>query len=116
MTEASSGGRHARDDNVNRPGPVPVATSAPDDVQSLQGEIEQTREQLGETIEQLVAKTDVAARARSKAADLVTRMKTQLADARTKAKNGNLKQYRIPLAASAVVVAGCLALIWRRKR
>jgi hypothetical protein len=87
-----------------------------DDARNLQGEIKQTREQLGETIEQLVAKTDVAARARGQAAGFVTRMKRQLADARTKAASGALTQYRMPLAVSAVVIAGCLALIRRRRR
>jgi Protein of unknown function (DUF3618) len=111
MTGATSG-RHARDDSLSQPAAAP----APDEVRSLQVEIGQTREQLGETIEQLVAKTDVAARAKGKAAELVARMKTQLSDARAKAASGDLKRYRMPLAASAVFVAGCLALIWRRRR
>jgi Protein of unknown function (DUF3618)/Putative Actinobacterial Holin-X, holin superfamily III len=43
-------------------------STPPDDVQELQLEIEQTREQLGDTVEQLVAKADVKARAQDKAA------------------------------------------------
>ncbi|HEV3292539.1 MAG TPA: DUF3618 domain-containing protein, partial [Streptosporangiaceae bacterium] len=45
----------------------PAGSPPPDDVQELQQEIEQTREQLGDTVEQLVANADVKARARGKA-------------------------------------------------
>ena len=38
-------------------------TATPDDQQELEKEIEQTREQLGETVEALTAKVDVKARA-----------------------------------------------------
>jgi hypothetical protein len=57
----------------------------PDDVQELQQEIEQTREQLGDTVERLVAKTDVKARAQGKAAELADRVKGQASQARTQA-------------------------------
>jgi cobalamin biosynthesis Mg chelatase CobN len=66
---------------------VPAGTQGapPDDVQKLQQEIEQTREQLGDTVEQLVAKTDVKARAQSNAAELAGRVKGQAAAARARA-------------------------------
>jgi Protein of unknown function (DUF3618) len=57
----------------------------PDDVQELQHEIEQTREHLGETVEQLVAKTDVKARAQDKAAELTGQVKGKASRARTQA-------------------------------
>jgi 2C-methyl-D-erythritol 2,4-cyclodiphosphate synthase len=41
-------------------------TTTPDDQQELEKEIEQTREQLGQTVEALAAKVDVKARAREK--------------------------------------------------
>jgi Protein of unknown function (DUF3618) len=59
--------------------------SAPDDVQQLQQEIERTREQLGETVEQLAAKADVKARAREKAAELSGRAKSTTSQARKEA-------------------------------
>ena len=41
-------------------------TATPDDQQELEKEIEQTREQLGQTVEALAAKVDVRARAQEK--------------------------------------------------
>ncbi|HEX4661207.1 MAG TPA: DUF3618 domain-containing protein [Streptosporangiaceae bacterium] len=63
-------------------GTVPAAE------QALRREIEQTREQLGETVQQLAAKTDVKGRARAKAAELTGRMKSSTAQAGTKAAAG----------------------------
>ena len=60
-------------------------SAPPDDVQELQQEIERTREQLGETVEQLVAKADVKARAQDKAAKLADRVKGQTGQTRAQA-------------------------------
>lgn len=60
-------------------------TGPPDEAQELQREIEQTREHLGETVEQLVAKTDVKARAHDKAAELTGRVKGKTSQAWTQA-------------------------------
>ena len=57
--------------------------AAPDDPEQLKLEIERTREQLGETVEALVAKTDVKARARERAEQLSQRLKGTTAQART---------------------------------
>ena len=46
---------------------VGAAPGPPDDPQGLQQEIERTREHLGETVEALVAKVDVKARAQDEA-------------------------------------------------
>jgi len=66
------------------PEAVPEGT-VPGDEQELREEIERTREQLGQTVEQLVAKTDLKGRARAKAADLAGRVKGSTARARAKA-------------------------------
>jgi small-conductance mechanosensitive channel len=50
-------------------------SASPDDTEQLKAEIEQTREQLGRTAEQLVAKTDVKARTQAKVSDLTQRAK-----------------------------------------
>jgi hypothetical protein len=50
--------------------------AAPDDVEELKQQIEQHRDQLGETVEQLAAKTDVKGRARAKVAGLSGRVKS----------------------------------------
>ncbi len=53
-----------------------TASSPPDDAQELREEIERTREQLGDTVEALMAKADVKARAQEKAGQFAERMKT----------------------------------------
>src|SRR6185437_14016297 len=54
--------------------------------QDIQAEIEQTRERLGGTVEELVAKTDVKARAKDKAAELKAKAQVKAADVKTKAQ------------------------------
>lgn len=53
----------------------PAAEERPVDEAGLRQEIERTREQLGETVEQLAAKADVKARAQDKASQLTGRLK-----------------------------------------
>ena len=59
--------------------------AAPDDVEELKQQIQQHRDQLGETVEQLAAKTDVKSRARAKAAALSGRVKSTTGQARKQA-------------------------------
>lgn len=78
--------QHAPDDGAPQTAvPADAETGPPDDVHELQQEIEQTRGQLGETVEQLVAKTDVKARARAKAAGLTGQVRGKTSQARTQA-------------------------------
>jgi Protein of unknown function (DUF3618) len=56
----------------------------PEDGQELRQDIERTREQLGDTVDQLAAKTDVKARARAKAAELAGQVKGTTSQARAK--------------------------------
>ena len=62
-----------------------AAAAPPDDPQQLAEEIERTREQLGETVEQLAAKADVKARAQDKASQLTGRLKGKAGQARQQA-------------------------------
>ena len=55
---------------------------APDDPQQLEAEIERTREQLGQTVQELMARADVKTRARTKAAELTGRAKSTTVQAR----------------------------------
>ncbi len=50
----------------------------PDDPEQLRLEIERTREQLGETVEALVAKTDVKARAKERAKERAEQLSQRL--------------------------------------
>ena len=94
----------------------PTVEERPVDEAELRQKIERTREELGETVEQLAAKTDVQGRARAKAAELAGRAKSTTAQARTQAaaQFGNV---RVPLAVAAVtLIAGYLVFRWWRKR
>jgi hypothetical protein len=60
--------------------------AAPDDPrQQLEQEIERTREQLGETVQELAARADVKSRARAKAAEVAGRVKSMTVQARKNA-------------------------------
>ena len=60
-------------------------STVPENEQELRQEIEQTRERLGDTVEQLVAKTDIKGRAQAKVAGLAGRVKGKAVPARSKA-------------------------------
>lgn len=118
--------------------------ASPDDPEQLHAAIEQTREELGRTVEQLVAKTNVKARAQAKVSDLTQRAKdatsqvrhqaaAQVGSARSQLADryqaaGPLKQaatqgiqgaraHRKPLIiAAGVLIAGAVVVtIWRRR-
>ena len=73
--------------------------------EELQQEIEQTRQQLGQTVDELAAKTDVKARARAKATEVSERV-----------RRSQLVQRRWPVAlAAGVLIAGSVA-VWRWKK
>ena len=85
-------------------------TTSPDDQQELEKEIEQTREQLGETVEALVAKVDVKARAQEKLGQLTTRLKGKATEA-----GQQIKKDPVPAAATAGVI-GALVLFFTLMR
>jgi Protein of unknown function (DUF3618) len=116
---------------------------SPDDPEQLKAAIERTREELGRTAEQLVAKTDVKARAQVKVGDLAQRAKDATSQVRHQAAaqadsarsqlaeryqaSGPLRQavtqgvegartYRKPLLiAVGVLIAGAVVVrIWRQ--
>jgi hypothetical protein len=57
---------------------APSQGDASEDKQAILDDIDQTREQLGETVEALAAKTDVKARAEQKAAELAGSLKEKV--------------------------------------
>ena len=79
-------------------------TTSPDDQQELEKEIEQTREQLGETVEALVAKVDVKARAQEKLGQLTARLTGKATEV-----GEQIKKDPVPAAATAGVI-GALVL------
>jgi hypothetical protein len=112
--------------------------AGPENADTLRLDIERTREQLGDTVEQLVVKADVKAQARAQAAALTGRIKGNVAAAagegrskvapvwaaapeqlrRTIAQGASIaRQRRVPVAAAVAVLGACyLALRQRRKR
>jgi Protein of unknown function (DUF3618) len=73
--------------------------------EELQQEIEQTRQQLGQTVDELAAKTDVKARARAKATQVSGRV-----------RRSQLVQRRWPVAlAAGVLIVGSVA-VWRWRK
>jgi succinyl-CoA synthetase beta subunit len=82
----------------------------------IQQEIEQTREQLGKTVEELVAKADIRATARNKAAKVKARAQDQVAELTGRARRNQVVQLRWPLAVTAAGLAlAAYAAIWRRR-
>jgi hypothetical protein len=100
----------------------------------IQQEIEQTREHLGETVEELAAKADVKARARAKAAEMKARAQAKATEMKARAQgkatevSGQLRQTQLvqnqtvqrrwPLAAAAAgaMIIGAAVLVWRRRK
>jgi Protein of unknown function (DUF3618) len=87
--------------------------TAPEEIQQ---EIEQTREHLGRTVEELAAKADVKTRAQAKVADVKTRARVTAAEATERVRRNQAVRRDWPL---ALVAAGLLAmgaaLAWRRR-
>ncbi|MBY0285783.1 MAG: DUF3618 domain-containing protein [Mycobacteriaceae bacterium] len=107
--------------NPNRPEPGPDA-----DIQDIEADAEQTRKELGETIEALADKLDVKGRAKDKASETKEHVVEKAAETKDQvvAKAEALRhtatdnpQRTVPMA--AVVLIGALAValvVWRRRR
>jgi hypothetical protein len=84
--------------------------------EELREEIEQTRQRLGETVDELAAKTDVKARAQAKAAEAKALTRAKAAEVSGRVRRSPLVQRRWPVAlAAGVLIAGSVA-IWRWKK
>lgn len=107
---------------AHNPRPEPGPDAGIDDIQA---DIEQTRNELGETVEALQAKLDVKERAREKvdetkerAKDRATETKERVvekADTLRHAATDHPKQ-TVPVAAIIAVLAVVGIIIWRRRR
>ncbi len=80
--------------------------------QEIQQEIEQTRERLGETVDELAARADVTARARARAAE----MKARASDLSGQMRQSEMMRRRWPVAVAIGVAVVGSALFWRRRR
>jgi hypothetical protein len=81
-------------------------------------EIEQTRQSLGETVDELAAKADMKARAQAKAGEAKARAQVRIAEMSGRVKRSQAVQRRWPVAVAAgVLAAGAGAVaIWRWKK
>ena len=105
-----------------------MTTPEPATGRELQEEIEQTRERLGQTVEELVAKADVKARAQAKAAEVKVKAQDKAADVKSRAVgiSGNvwqsqmvqMVQRRWPLVAvvAGAVLIGASIVVRRRQQ
>ena len=84
--------------------------------EELQREIEQTRQRLGETVDELAAKADVKARAQAKAAEAGAQVRATAVDLSERVRRSQLVRRRWPvaLAAGAVIAGGVAMWMWRR--
>jgi hypothetical protein len=105
-------------------------SATPQDPQELRAEIEQTRADLGETVEALAAKTDVKARAKDAAGNVADRAKEQAGKAADAAKDAAASVHEhiadVPsparrpmpwalIGAGVAAVAGVAVLVRRRR-
>ena len=84
----------------------------PDAALEIQQEIEQTRERLGQTVEELAAKADVKARARAKADEVKAR--AAVVSGRVKQSQAVRRDWPLALVAAGILATGA-ALAWRRR-
>src|ERR1700747_513608 len=90
--------------------------STPQSAPDIQREIDQTRERLGQTVEELAAKADVKTRAQAKVAEVKTRARVKAAEASEQVRRNQVVRRDWPL---ALVAAGVLlmgAALARRRR
>ena len=78
----------------------------------IQQEIEQTREHLGQTVEELAAKADVKVRARAKAAEVKARAAE--ASGRVRQSQAVRRDWPLALVAAGILTIGT-ALVWRQR-
>jgi hypothetical protein len=84
--------------------------------EELRHEIEQTRQRLGDTVDELAAKADMKARARVKTAGAKAQARATAAEVSGRVRHSQMVQRRWPVAlAAGAVIAGSVAIwLWRR--
>jgi uncharacterized protein DUF3618 len=96
--------------------PTPNGHSAPPDVAALRREIEQTRAQLGATVEALAAKADVKARAQEAVDDAKTRARAAVTDMQSRVRESMREHPQYWAAGALAGVAVLVASIVLKRR
>ena len=84
--------------------------------EEIQADIEQQREQLAQTVDQLGHKLDVKAQSKAKVEDVKVLTQAKLAEAREVSTTDEGKPRPEVLGAAAAVLVGVAMLIWWRRR
>jgi hypothetical protein len=84
--------------------------------EEIQADIEQQRERLAQTVDQLGHKLDVKAQSKAKVEDVKVQTQAKLAEARDVSTTDDGKPRPEVLGAAAAVVAGIAIIIWLRRR
>ncbi len=91
-----------------------TASSDPDDIEA---QIERHREELSETVEELVDRVNVKARAQRRVAETKQRVVSEVDRSRRELRSGDPARVASALAPLAVVVAvGALVVYWSKRR
>ena len=100
--------------------PVTPDPAASHDEVELIAKIERTRQELGETVEQLATKADVKAQARTMAARLSTQVKSAAVRLGRKTMTWRTEEgparFAVPGAITAAAIAGVVLVLARRRR
>ena len=84
--------------------------------EEIQADIEQQREQLAQTVDQLGHKLDVKAQSKAKVEDIKVQTQAKLAEAKEVTTTDEGKPRPEVLGATAAVLAGVAMIIWLRRR
>ena len=84
--------------------------------EEIQEDIEQQREQLAQTVDQLGHKLDVKAQSKTKVEDVKAQTQAKLAEAKEFSTTDDGKPRPEVIGAAAAVVVGVAMIIWLRRR
>ena len=84
--------------------------------EEIQEDIEQQREQLAQTVDQLGHKLDVKAQSKAKVEDVKAQTQAKLAEAKELSTTDDGKPRPEVLGAAAAVVVGVAMIIWLQRR
>jgi ElaB/YqjD/DUF883 family membrane-anchored ribosome-binding protein len=86
--------------------------------EEIRSNIEATRDQMGDTVEALAAKTDVKAHVRNSAEEAKQRAREKVAEAKTKvtAATDDARENPLPAAVVGAAMAGFLLGRWSKRR
>ena len=84
--------------------------------EEIQEDIEQQREQLAQTVDQLGHKLDVKAQGKAKVEDVKVQTQAKLAEAKELSTTDDGKPRPEVIGAAAAVVVGVAMIIWLRRR